>query len=320
MGVAEDKKKKKKKKKDVETEEDDRKTISKDKKSINISDHSDLPNLDHPHTEKRQICIANTHVYWDPQFTDVKIWQSWILCEEISRALGRDLPLILCGDFNSEPKSAVYEYLTKGRVESAIYDELVKEYELSKRCLLPPRDNLRHRLGLKSHYNLNGKEPNFTNYTRHYKGTLDYVLYSGKALEAIGYLEELSVAQLSEEEAFPNARNSSDHIPLMGTFAFTRDYQQWIAERNIKKREKAKYHSLRSSSRYASSSGQSSIRPAAAPRHRHGILAQPSSISKSTSSPQRSSSSGTLAAFSRQSTRSKRSTRPHNGNVPPRNM
>merc|ERR1712228_627640 len=96
-------------------------------KSSEEDDHNDVPgNMDHPRTEKRQISIANTHVYWDPQFTDVKIWQSWILCEEIQRALGRELPLILCGDFNSEPKSAVYEYLTKGRVESQTYDELVK--------------------------------------------------------------------------------------------------------------------------------------------------------------------------------------------------
>merc|ERR1712176_456542 len=259
----------------------------------------------------RQICIANTHVYWDPQFTDVKIWQSWILCEEISRALGRDLPLILCGDFNSEPKSAVYEYLTKGRGESTTYDELVKEYELSKGCLLPPRDNLRHRLGLKSHYNHNGKEPNYTNYTRHYKGTLDYVLYSSKSLESIGYLEELSIEQLSKEEAFPNSTNSSDHIPLMGTFAFSRDYQKWLTQKQLK-REKNKYHHR--SSRYATSSSNvsSSIRPVAAPRHRHGMIAQPGSMTKSASSPQRSTSS-TIQSFhanSRQSTRSKRSTRP----------
>ena len=128
------------------------------------------------------------------------MWQSWILCEEISRALGRDLPLILCGDFNSEPSSAVYEYLTKGRVETNTYQLLQKDYEFNTdlRCILPPRDNLRHRLGLKSHYNTGtgGREPLYTNYTVGYKGTLDYVLYSSKSMEAIGFLKVMFCGRL----------------------------------------------------------------------------------------------------------------------------
>ena len=149
---------------------------------------------------KRQICIANTHVLANPACRDVKMWQSWILCEEISRALGRDLPLILCGDFNSEPSSAVYEYLTKGRVETNTYQLLQKDYEFNTdlRCILPPRDNLRHRLGLKSHYNTGtgGREPLYTNYTVGYKGTLDYVLYSSKSMEAIGFLKVMFCGRL----------------------------------------------------------------------------------------------------------------------------
>jgi len=235
--------------------------------------------------EKRQICIANTHVFWDPAFKDVKIWQAWILCEEISRALGRDLPLILCGDFNSEPSSAVYEYLTKGRVDTNTYTQLQAEFEQKKRCVLPPRDNLRHRLGLKSHYShgANGKEPQYTNYTDSFKDTLDYVLFSSKSIEAVGYLQEPPEKEMSREVAFPNSRNSSDHIPLMGCFAFRRDYDAWMRERRsadaVAQRSEAKHsasrrhhaHGGHHSYSSASGGGGGGVRPSAAPRHRqHG--------------------------------------------------
>eukprot|EP01083_Nonionella_stella_P064580 168453_1 len=326
----EDKEKKDADKDDHKTNNDKSSSKKKDNKpSINISEHN-LNSSSMNRNVKKEIVIANTHVYWDPNFTDVKIWQAWILCEEIWRALGRELPLILCGDFNSEPKSAVYEYLTKGRVDLSVYDQMVKEYEVKKNCILPPRDHLRHTLGLKSHYNRNGEEPIYTNYTRHYKGTLDYVLYSSKSIEAIGYLQEPSEDVLSLEEAIPDSMNSSDHIPLMGTFAFTRDYQNWKRERrqsqsqsqHISSSKSSKYHhhhhhhsghhghsssstsshphahshSRGSSSRFAastsSSSNSSTIRPSAPPRHRqHGQSPQHSRILPSPSNLTKSQSS-----------------------------
>ena len=108
---------------------------------------------------------------------------------------------------------------------------------------MPPQNALRHRLGLKSHYNNGGKEPNFTNYTKNYKGTLDYILYSSKSVEAIGYLQEPSENELMREEAFPNSKNSSDHIPLLGTFAFINDYQNYLREKRVARHSALNKHS-----------------------------------------------------------------------------
>ena len=61
---------------------------------------------------------ANTHIFWDPEFPDVKLWQTWVLCQELEKlVLPRNLPLVLCGDFNSLVESSVYELLSTERVE-----------------------------------------------------------------------------------------------------------------------------------------------------------------------------------------------------------
>lgn len=31
----------------------------------------------------RRVCVANTHIFWDPQYADVKLWQTLVLCQEI---------------------------------------------------------------------------------------------------------------------------------------------------------------------------------------------------------------------------------------------
>jgi hypothetical protein len=67
---------------------------------------------------KRRLCVANTHIYWDPEFEDVKLWQTWVLCQELEKLVSdRQLPILLCGDFNSMPDSAVYDLLCADRYD-----------------------------------------------------------------------------------------------------------------------------------------------------------------------------------------------------------
>jgi mRNA deadenylase 3'-5' endonuclease subunit Ccr4 len=68
---------------------------------------------------KRRLCIANTHIFWDPEYADVKLWQSWVLAQELEKlVINRNLPLVLCGDFNSMTDSAVYEFLSSSRLNT----------------------------------------------------------------------------------------------------------------------------------------------------------------------------------------------------------
>ncbi|KDO21160.1 hypothetical protein SPRG_12941 [Saprolegnia parasitica CBS 223.65] len=65
------------------------------------------------------ICVANVHIFSNPDFPDVKLWQTNTLLQQLEQiANSRRLPIILCGDFNSEPPSAVYELLSQNHVQS----------------------------------------------------------------------------------------------------------------------------------------------------------------------------------------------------------
>jgi len=67
-----------------------------------------------PTGQRVNLCVANTHLFWDPEFADVKLWQTHMLVRELEKlTLNRGLPLILCGDFNSEPTSAVHKLLAE---------------------------------------------------------------------------------------------------------------------------------------------------------------------------------------------------------------
>ncbi|CAL8316528.1 unnamed protein product [Merluccius merluccius] len=67
------------------------------------------------------ICVANTHLLYNPRRGDIKLAQLAILLAEISRRSrlpdGSANPVVVCGDFNSTPRSPLYRFLTQGCLE-----------------------------------------------------------------------------------------------------------------------------------------------------------------------------------------------------------
>ncbi|XP_054879975.1 protein angel homolog 2 isoform X2 [Poeciliopsis prolifica] len=67
------------------------------------------------------ICVANTHLLYNPRRGDIKLAQLAILLAEIGRLSrlpdGSTNPVILCGDFNSAPWSPLYRFLTTGSLK-----------------------------------------------------------------------------------------------------------------------------------------------------------------------------------------------------------
>jgi len=60
--------------------------------------------------------VGNCHLFWNPVFDYIKHAQAFHLYSKASEFLnkhGSDLPLILCGDFNSMPNRAAF-YLLHG--------------------------------------------------------------------------------------------------------------------------------------------------------------------------------------------------------------
>jgi CCR4-NOT transcription complex subunit 6 len=138
------------------------------------------------------------------------------LMREIQNLINkRDVALIVCGDFNSEPQSAVYEFLTTGCVEGDHYPEL--EINSSNNVQVLPA-NLRsicHEFDLASvMHTVTGSEPAFTNFTAKFKGTLDYIFYTPNSLRimaATSIPEEHEVRALSGE-GLPSTCYPSDHM------------------------------------------------------------------------------------------------------------
>ncbi|XP_054473956.1 LOW QUALITY PROTEIN: protein angel homolog 2 [Anoplopoma fimbria] len=67
------------------------------------------------------ICVANTHLLYNPRRGDIKLAQLAILLAEIGRLSrlpdGSTNPVVLCGDFNSTPRSPLYSFLMTGCLE-----------------------------------------------------------------------------------------------------------------------------------------------------------------------------------------------------------
>lgn len=187
------------------------------------------------------IVVANTHLFWDPDLTDVKLFQVDAFLQELEVVLQKhrlapDVPIIIGGDFNSEPMSSVYEYLTTGICSLTRSDVPSDVYGVLSTC------NLRHGLHLRSAYSLLGQEPSFTNYTTNFVGVLDYLWYSPESVMPTAVLEipDESVFTFDDDQAqgcrtgvapegkkrggkkkrtgIPNTTWSSDHVALMIDF------------------------------------------------------------------------------------------------------
>ncbi|KAK8963855.1 hypothetical protein KSP40_PGU007174 [Platanthera guangdongensis] len=147
---------------------------------------------------KHVLVVANTHIYWDPEWIDVKLAQAKYLLSRLSRfkeIIGKNYccapSVLVAGDFNSTPGDEVYEYMTS-----------TKDMQL---CSL---------------YGTNGGEPVFTNCTPGFTGTLDYIFVSTDSfcLKAVSLLDLPSSDSADIAGGLPNHYHPSDHLPIGAEF------------------------------------------------------------------------------------------------------
>ncbi|OTN67148.1 putative Carbon catabolite repressor protein 4 [Plasmodium knowlesi] len=195
---------------------------------------------------KNLIIVANTHIVANPEANYVKIWQAQILVKVVEylrinfiKKYETIPSLIICGDFNSTPSSAVYQLIYKKTCSRSHEDFSSDKYSLLTD--LP----LGHNLNLKSAYaiskllsqKLNPEEysskmeifePLFTNYTGNFIGCLDYIFYNDENLNIISTVNIADENQLMQEAhiyqlsncALPSPIRPSDHLPLIAKFEF----------------------------------------------------------------------------------------------------
>ncbi|KAI5920310.1 endonuclease/Exonuclease/phosphatase [Camillea tinctor] len=128
-----------------------------------------------------------------------------------------DIPLFVCGDYNSMADSSVYELLEKGRVPPDHPDLVGYSYGNFT------RDGIEHPFSLRNSYaHLFGTadELQFTNYTPTFSGVLDYIWYTSNTLDVVELLGPPDPDYLKTVPGFPNYHFPSDHIQIMGEFVF----------------------------------------------------------------------------------------------------
>ncbi|XP_051148555.1 carbon catabolite repressor protein 4 homolog 1-like isoform X2 [Andrographis paniculata] len=182
---------------------------------------------------KRQlICVANTRMNVHQELRDIKLWQVHTLLKGLEKiAQSGDIPMLVCGDFNSVPGSAPHSLLALGKVEARH-----PEVAVDPLGILQPVTKLTHQLPLVSAYssfaragsrlglehrrrmNPTTNEPLFTNCSRDFIGTHDYIFYSADSLTVESLLELLDEDSLRKDTALPSPEWSSDHIALLAEF------------------------------------------------------------------------------------------------------
>ncbi|KAI8319356.1 hypothetical protein GQ54DRAFT_40387 [Martensiomyces pterosporus] len=199
------------------------------------------------------VFVANAHVHWDPEFTDVKMVQTTMLTEELAmlaRKYGGVPPASSShssassgagGNEGSEAHRIQIQLQQQqkqfhkiaaiicgdfnSKPDSGLYEflsrgRLDKEHkDLEK--LEPYADykkhGLRHPFGLKSAYGSVGELP-LTNFNPAFSGTIDYIWYTTGTLIPTGLLGEVDEEWTGQTVGFPNAHIPSDHIPIMAEF------------------------------------------------------------------------------------------------------
>ncbi|EON98743.1 putative glucose-repressible alcohol dehydrogenase transcriptional effector protein [Phaeoacremonium minimum UCRPA7] len=200
-----------------------------------------------------RIIVANAHLAWEPTLADVKIIQTAILMENVTKFAERyarwppckdkkmiqipgaederrdlpepapsqeyrnntDIPLLICGDYNSPDDTSVYELLSRGRVSGDHDDFGGRQYGSFT------RDGVEHPFSLRSAYqHLNGTpdELPFTNYTPGFADVIDYLWYSTNTMEVVDLLGPPDTEYLKRVPGFPNYHFPADHIQIMAEF------------------------------------------------------------------------------------------------------
>ncbi|ROW16049.1 hypothetical protein VPNG_02501 [Cytospora leucostoma] len=202
-----------------------------------------------------RMIVANAHLAWEPELADVKLIQTAILMENVTKQAEKyarwppcrdkkfiqlapeddeeqepvpeaapsqeyrnntDIPLFVCGDYNSTNSSSVYELLSKGRVSHDHPDFGGRQYGSFT------RDGIEHPFNLRSSYSPLNNTPDempFTNYVPTFDGVIDYIWYSSNSLEVVSLLGPPDREYLKRVPGFPTYHFPSDHIHLMAEVA-----------------------------------------------------------------------------------------------------
>ncbi|KAK4559716.1 hypothetical protein RGQ29_008777 [Quercus rubra] len=174
-----------------------------------------------------RICVANTHIHWSKGHEDVTLFQVAHLVNGLEKiAQSQQIPIIICGDFNSRPGSDPHNFVVKGSADCisekandplGIYQYLKLHHSLS---LVSAYSSFLHSDGVEEQQrkmNSQTSEPAFTYFSDKFFGTLDYIFYTDDSL-IVESLLELVDRESIDSNGIPSPAWPSDHIALIASF------------------------------------------------------------------------------------------------------
>ncbi|GJU06149.1 carbon catabolite repressor protein 4 homolog 5 isoform X2 [Tanacetum coccineum] len=209
----------------------------------------------------RNILIGNIHVLFNPSRGDIKLGQVRLFLDRahrLSQTWG-NIPVILGGDLNSMPQSALYQFVASselnikhhgrknisGQICPLDHPSSHSQSSYSSRPLLHNWSKgelrlatgteesiyLRHNLKLNSAYrgvpasrltrDIHG-EPLATSFHSRFLGTVDYIWHTDD-LVPVKVLETLPTEDLEKTRGLPSKVWGSDHLALVCELAFADD-------------------------------------------------------------------------------------------------
>ncbi|VVU94305.1 Endonuclease/Exonuclease/phosphatase family [seawater metagenome] len=155
--------------------------------------------------------IISVHLEAMPAFEDIKNFQAYIVMKIIEKIdKDKNIPIVLCGDFNSIPSSSVYHGITTGKSINKFTPKTLKPY------ITTPSEFTKY--SLKSCFKeIYGKEPRYTNYTFNFKDTLDYI-FVNKKFKILDALNETIYENIGV--SIPNKILPSDHFLQAADLSF----------------------------------------------------------------------------------------------------
>ncbi|PIA39717.1 hypothetical protein AQUCO_02600281v1 [Aquilegia coerulea] len=209
-------------------------------------------------SKTQTLLIGNMHALFNPRRGDIKMGQIRLFVKKahtISKEWG-NIPVVIAGDLNSAPQSAVYKFLASSELDLLQYDprrlsgqiegqrsrweffrahtEVASSWSEEELQLAAGSEgitHLQHCLQLCSAYvGVPGSsstrdrygEPLATSYHSKFMGTVDYIWHS-KDLFPVGVVETIPIDILRKMRGLPSEEWGSDHLALVCKLAFADD-------------------------------------------------------------------------------------------------
>ncbi|GMF11335.1 unnamed protein product [Phytophthora lilii] len=177
----------------------------------------------------RSIILTNTHLFYRGDAHLIRLLQGAALVDSVSQRKSEpgfgNAAIIMCGDWNAHPRTALVAYLLDGQIDSthrhwqqapsfrwnlSRVDENNSHGSTSNTAPIRP-NRFEHALQLVSACGI----PAFTNFVTSFVDTLDYIMIGSKTLQVRDVFPFFTEEEVTHEVALPSSTFPSDHVSLV---------------------------------------------------------------------------------------------------------